>query len=39
VDTRGIGELLLRQPGEYSRGAKMTTVVETIDFSSGRIAH
>jgi hypothetical protein len=34
-----MGELLLRQPGEYPRGTQMTTVMETIDFSSGRGAH
>jgi hypothetical protein len=33
-----MGELLLRQPGEYSRGTQMTTVMETIDFGSGHVA-
>jgi hypothetical protein len=39
VDGGGIGELLLRQAGEYSGGAQVTTVMETIDFGSGRVAH
>jgi hypothetical protein len=39
VDTRGIGELLLRQPGECSRGAQVTTIVETIDLGTRRFVH
>jgi hypothetical protein len=39
VELGGIGELLLRQPGEYSRGAQMTTVAEAIDFGSGQVVH
>jgi hypothetical protein len=34
-----IGELLLRQPGEYSRGSQVTTIVKTINLGSGRVAH
>jgi hypothetical protein len=39
VDGGGMGELLLRQRGEYSRGTQMTTVMETIDFGPGPVAH
>jgi hypothetical protein len=40
VEIGGIGELLLRQSGEYSRGAQVTTVMETIDVCrTGRITH
>jgi hypothetical protein len=39
IDIGGMGELLLRQAGEYSRGAQVTTVVQTIDFGSGSVAH
>jgi hypothetical protein len=39
VELGGIGELLLRQAGEYSRGAQVATVVETIDFGTDRVVH
>jgi hypothetical protein len=39
VEIGRIGELLLCQPGEYSRGAQMTTVMETIDLGSPSVVH
>jgi hypothetical protein len=39
VDASGIGELLLRQAGEYSRGAQVTAVTKTIDVGSGHVLH
>jgi hypothetical protein len=39
VNARGLGELLLRQAGEYSRRPKVATIVETIDVSSDHVLH
>jgi hypothetical protein len=34
-----MGELLLRQPGEYPRGAQMTTIMKAIDLGARRFVH
>jgi hypothetical protein len=39
VEIRCIGELLLRQSGQYPRRAQVTTIVKTIDLGTGRVAH